>query len=80
MKNALSTLCLGLLVAGASAQVTTPGSEYIIQGVYSPTLMDAQKIDLVMADTLAHEAACDAIEAGALTKYARWTGESGGLN
>ena len=46
MKNALSTLCLGLLVAGASAQVTTPGSEYIIQGVYSPTLMDAQKIDL----------------------------------
>ncbi|MBP7450942.1 MAG: hypothetical protein KA817_12975, partial [Flavobacteriales bacterium] len=33
-------------VAPSLAQVTNPGGEYIIQGVYSPTLMDAQKIDL----------------------------------
>ncbi|MBK9512036.1 MAG: hypothetical protein IPO05_00020 [Flavobacteriales bacterium] len=46
MKNLLLIPILGLLVAPALAQVTNPGGEYIIQGVYSPTLMDAQKIDL----------------------------------
>jgi hypothetical protein len=46
MKNLLLIPILGLLVVPALAQVTNPGGEYIIQGVYSPTLMDAQKIDL----------------------------------
>lgn len=46
MKNLLLIPILGLLVAPSLAQVTNPGGEYIIQGVYSPTLMDAQKIDL----------------------------------
>lgn len=56
-------------------KVAKPSQRYVLG-----KLSDPQKIDLAMADTLAHEAACDAIEAGALTKYARWTGESGGLN
>lgn len=36
------------LVAGvpAFAQVTTPGGEYFIQGIYNPTIADARKIDL----------------------------------
>ena len=47
MKKILPFLLPGaLLSAPALAQVTTPGSEYVIQGIYNPTLADAQKIDL----------------------------------
>jgi hypothetical protein len=46
MKNILLLLVCGLTSVIGSAQVNTPGGEYVVQGIYSPTLMDAQKIDL----------------------------------
>jgi hypothetical protein len=46
MRSALLISALLLAALHAGAQGTQPGGEYIIQGVYSPTLLDAQKIDL----------------------------------
>ncbi len=46
MKKNILILAAGLLSAIGSAQVTTPGNEYVVQGIYSPTLKDATKIDL----------------------------------
>src|SRR5436190_19164231 len=43
--------------ASVSAQGTEPGGEYVIQGIFSPTIADAQKIDLrpVPIDTILPE-------------------------
>jgi hypothetical protein len=45
MKRTFLTLAAGAAFAWAHAQ-TPGGSEYVIQGIYNPTLADAQKIDL----------------------------------
>ncbi|MDQ3099747.1 MAG: hypothetical protein M3R08_00040 [Bacteroidota bacterium] len=39
---------IGILICGyvVNAQVTTPGGEYFIHGIYTPTIANAQKIDL----------------------------------
>ena len=42
----LACLATWALVSGLSAQVTGTTSDYTIQGVWNPTLIDAQKIDL----------------------------------
>jgi hypothetical protein len=39
-------LALAVLTSVAAMAQTTPGGEYYIQGIFNPTLVDAQKIDL----------------------------------
>lgn len=46
MRSAILIPVLLLTAFHVRGQGTQPGGEYIIQGVYSPTLLDAQKIDL----------------------------------
>ncbi len=46
MRSAILIPALLLAALHVSGQGTQPGGEYIIQGLYSPTLLDAQKIDL----------------------------------
>ncbi len=47
MKRSFFATGLAVLVNGLFAQTTAPGGgEYVIQGIFSPTIADAQKIDL----------------------------------
>jgi hypothetical protein len=46
MRKAILISALFLATIQVNGQGTQPGGEYIIQGVYSPTLLDAKKIDL----------------------------------
>jgi len=46
MRQVILLSALLLTTVRVIGQGTQPGGEYIIQGVYSPTLLDAKKIDL----------------------------------
>lgn len=56
--NAITVL-IGISIGGSvvNAQVSTPGGEYFIHGIYTPTIANAQKIDLrpVPIDTIMPE-------------------------
>jgi hypothetical protein len=42
----ITSLVLATLVGGVAQAQTPPGGEYIINGIFNPTIIDAQKIDL----------------------------------
>jgi len=57
MIRTFSLLTAGVLTAATVRAQTEPGGEYVIQGIFSPTIADAQKIDLrpVPIDTILPE-------------------------